>query len=162
MRNLNDKYYRALKAHERVVLSVEAEARGDDDELHRIKDTAPRKTYQQLEHEYVDTMMQLCTVSIAFESDMLANALTFAWGFGSENSQLQVAAEKALQTIANLEAGRKRIFTDLGVSTEAADAYGPTRHPVLEHLISVAPEPNGDNDGDIERLMQTLPMLKDR
>ncbi|WP_027371132.1 hypothetical protein [Desulfovermiculus halophilus] len=160
MRNLNDKYYKALKAHERVVLSVEAEARGDDDELHRIKDTAPKKLYEQLEHEYVDTMMQLCTVSIAFESDMLSNALTFAWAFGSENSQLQVAAEKALQTIANLEAGRKRIFADLGVSTEAADAYGPKRHPVLEHLVSVAPEPNGDDDKEIERVGQSLPVVK--
>jgi hypothetical protein len=162
MKNLSDKYYQALEAHERVVLSVEAESRGDDEELHRIRDTAPKKTYQQLEHEYVDTMMQIYTVSIAIEHDMLSNALTFAWAFGSKDSQLQVAAKRALQAIANLEAGRKRIFANLGVSEEAADAYGPERHPVLEHLIGVVPEPNTDHDSDIDRLMQTLPSLKGR
>ena len=157
MRNLNDKYYQALSAPERVLASIEAEARGDTQELHRLKETAPRKVYEQVQAEYVNTMMELTTIVIALEHDMLAQALTHEIANRTGNHEM---AERAMQTIANLEHGRLHIFHELGVSKEIADQYGPPRHPVLEYLVSISPEPNERHLMENKNLMNSLSVLR--
>jgi hypothetical protein len=105
----------------------------------------------------MNTMMELTTIVIALEHDMLAQALTHEVATRAGDHEI---AERAMQTIANLEHGRLHIFHELGVSKEIADQYGPPRHPVLEYLVSIAPETNEEHIPEIESLKNILSVLK--
>ena len=77
MRKIASTVYEDLTPRQRVIASVEAEARGDQDERQRLMSSCPRLNYCRTDAAYSDAMERLMRMALAVEADLRGAALSF-------------------------------------------------------------------------------------
>ncbi len=76
--------YDRLKPEERFRLALEALARDDEEELDRLGRTCPRKTYSQIDAEYLDLLEASSRVADQFAILWLATVLDYDLSIAAE------------------------------------------------------------------------------
>jgi len=131
--------YESLTPPQRVVATLDALGRGDDEEVQRLRETCPFKTYRQRDAAFSDTMNSLMMMSLAIESELTACALSFLATASSSEKQID-----HLQEMANIQGGWLAVLNDLGISAEPMLRAGPPRHGIVAQLLTMAPEFEAD------------------
>lgn len=129
--------YATLTPAERMQRTVEATAARNFAEVHRLIDTAPRRTITSADPEYLDRARMVLRAASQYELELRGLALT--WHHlcvGSPEAAQQVRAEAASAT---------RAWADFcaGLGLQPADLIRAVggHHPVVIDLVRWAPEP---------------------
>jgi hypothetical protein len=135
MRQVKDKIYEDLTPHERVIATLEAEARDDAAEVRRLVATCPKRTYRGTDERYAETMRAITTLSIALECELRGYALAAAVASWQKHGTRFPFLRKML----TLQAAWKQAFAAKGLDFALAEAYAaPIRDPFVAFFLDMA------------------------
>ena len=131
-------HYQHLTAEERFRLFVQAMGRKDEQELDRLENTCPRKSYTQQDWKYTNMKMTFMWYALASALEEVRTALLASIAIGlslagddddpDKTDSLMDAFKKIMHTSRGKKAGWKVFCTGLGVDPEAITA------PFLDHI----------------------------
>lgn len=146
MKKLNNKVYENLGVKERIIASVEAKARGDDNEVTRLIKTCPKMRYNCTDPEYADRMNNLFIIQMALECDLMRHALSYLLAvFTGATTEIMAKVEAhALQTFADCHAAWQEFLDDNGLKLESMNKIiEDMRHPIVVSMLeNPLQEPN--------------------
>lgn len=137
--NIKPSVYESLTPRQRVIATIEAEARGDDDEVLRLRDTCPKYTYRQTDVEYTHAMVRLIALSLAVESDIREQIIGVLLSaiMGRDDT-----LNKFLQNIANIRAAWHTVLKEMMLDPAAMKKFSPPQHCSADILHNLLPEPD--------------------
>jgi len=139
---INPALYETLSPRQRIIATIEAEARGDQAEVQRLVKTCPRKTYSQADAAYTDTMNALQSLCMMIQIELLQHAL----GFWCAVQQDHAASAVLLQRMADIQAAWAEVIKPMGLDPSYVEkAFLPPSTPILEIFLDFLPEPNPEN-----------------
>ncbi len=156
MKKINDKLYSELTHLERVQASIAGIVRDDASELSKLSQTCPKVNYKQNHAEYADSMDALLEIMTCIESDLKGAVIDYLIAQKADNREQK---QKALQSLANLEDGRKRILKKIGLDDDTIQRFDCGRHGAVDVLLKFAPPPNGDHNNLLEQLESKIPLI---
>jgi len=77
MRTIKETVYKNMSVEQRVIASIEAIARGDEDEKLRLLQTCPKFHYTMTDHRYSAKLLALRDIAYAVEHDIRGRILAF-------------------------------------------------------------------------------------
>jgi hypothetical protein len=137
--NIKPRVYESLTPRQRVIATIEAEARDDDDEVRRLRNTCPKFTYRQTDAEYSQTMIRIVAFSLAVESDIRGNIIGALLAVMMDHDD---ALEKFLQNIANIRAAWDSVLEEMGIDPETMKKFAPPPHFANDFIYDLLPEPD--------------------
>ncbi len=155
MKNIKPVIYEKLTTRQRVIASVEALARDDEEERLRLVSTCPKKTYHQTDWEYSEKMIMLIGMSISIECDLRGHALSVFAALLSD----RVPADQWLQSIADTREAWNVTLRKIGIDPETMKKAGLPSSPIMESIYGLLPEPVPEN---VEKLSVELNELDSR
>lgn len=126
--NIKSTVYDSLTPRQRVIATLEAEARKDDSEVARLRDSCPYKSYKQRDAAWSDTMTLLMGLSVAYELDLCVAALQW------ERYQNPVF----LELMATIEHEYRVALSDYGIELETMVKAGCPRSPDVASIMREA------------------------
>jgi len=168
MKKIKTTTYESLNPEQRLVATIEASGRGDDDEVQRLFSTCPRKTYTQTDAAFANKHLLVVTVAMAIELELASIALSAFMSIfhQSENFKAKIKKTKRfedmkaeemhqlaamLEAIAAMDAAAARWFEAKGISRENWIKFRPKRHLVVDFWANLAPEPSED---DVQHVLE--------
>ena len=151
--NLKLTLYDSLTPMQRVIATIEAEARDDTTEVERLVKSCPKKTYSMNDSAYTDRLSYLMTMALAIECHIRGETIGFWIALNRDRSDY---AQQFLQNIANFQAAWHQTLNDYGIDPETMAKAGAPQHGAFEFLSDLMPEPNVDNVRDSCAEMQKL------
>ena len=153
--NIKPAVYESLTPRQRVIATIEAEARGDDDEVNRLVKTCPKKTYSQADAAYTDTMIKLWALSAAIECDIRGNIIGFLVSVLMERES---TVDIFLQRIANTQAAWDEMLNGIGIDPDSMSKAGIPPHPIFEIIAEHIPSADVESANlYVETLLSCLP-----
>ncbi len=149
MKNIKPVIYEKLTTRQRIIASVEALARDDEEERLRLVSTCPKKNYHQTDWEYSEKMIRLVCMSMAHECDQRGNALNFLIVLFIKN----IVADQWLQNIADNQAAWEAMLKGEGIAPETMKKVGPPTSLVLEIIGGLLPEADQEN---VEKIVEEI------
>jgi hypothetical protein len=137
--NIKESVYESLTPRQRVIATIEAEARGDEAEAQRLRDTCPQYTYRQADAEYSQTMIRIVAYSMAVEADIRGNAIGACMALLMDHDD---ALKKFLQNMANIRAAWHGVLEEMGIDPAAIKKFMPPPHIAADVLYDLLPEPD--------------------
>lgn len=138
MRGIKPIIYENLTPRQRVIATIEAEARGDSGEVKRLVATCPRKTYTQPDAAYTDMMQHLIAMSIAIEADIRGCVIGALVAVITEHDN---AFEVFLQKIANVRAAWHETLEAQGIAPDIMRKFAaPLEHVEIKFMEDMIPE----------------------
>lgn len=137
--NIKPSVYESLTPRQRVIATIEAEARGDEDEVLRLRDTCPKHTYRQTDVEYTHAMVRLIALSLAVESDIREQIIGVLLSAIMDRDD---TLNKFLQNIANIRAAWIETIETLGIAPDSMKKFGPPQHIGVLLINDLLPEPD--------------------
>ena len=145
--NIRGTVYEALSPRQRIIAAMDAIARDDTAEVERLKSTCPISTYRQRDAAFSDTVEALFGTGLAVEADLRGAAL---WWWMVRAVPEQGGA--LLQNMAAIEAAWLALLADMGITSPTAAA--PPRHPLVVHLLDIAPAPESERVAEIYAVLK--------
>ena len=150
MKKLKDKAYYDLSTRERIIASVEASARGDENEIQKLIKTCPRKNYSSTDFSYSKRMDYLFTMQMAVECDITSKTLDYIFAvLAMMDKDLEKAIyieEYSIQYITDIYTAWNEFLTDNGINIKTMDKMiDNTRHPYVKNILKRPGEPDRDN-----------------
>jgi hypothetical protein len=139
--------YEALSPRQRIIAAMDAIGRHDTAEVERLKSTCPIKTYRQRDAAFSDTMEALFGTGPAVEADLRGAALWW-WMVRAIPNQ----GDALLKNMAAIEGAWLALLGDMSITSPTATA--PPRHPLVAHLLGIAPEPDSDRVSENYELLK--------
>lgn len=128
MKQLKNNIYENLSFQERIIASVEAKARGDDNEIKRLIKTCPKRSYRCTDSNYSDRMDRLFLMQIAIECDLMRHALNY----------LCFTCDEGLQSFTDTHTAWAEFLSDQGIKIERMDEIAQEmRHPIIENMLKI-------------------------
>lgn len=137
--NIKPSVYESLTPRQRVIATIEAEARGDENEVTRLRDTCPKYTYRQHDAEYTQGMIRVIACSLAVESDIRGNIIGALIAAIADHDD---AMQKFLQNIANIRAAWHSVLEEIGIDPDIMKKFAPPQHFSNEFIDRLLPEPD--------------------
>ena len=138
MKQLSNTLYTSLTPEERIIASIEANARGDENEVQKLIKTCPKKNYTSTDRAYSQRMDYLFTMQITVETDLTQNALNYAvMNFiDIEPKKAAFVQEKARQSIIDMQTAWHEFLESKDINPETMEKMAITiRHPYLEIML---------------------------
>ncbi len=154
MKDIKPIVYESLTPRQRVIATIEAEARGDEVEAKRLVATCPRKTYTQADAAYTDMMIHLVAMSVAIESDIRGYLIgTLLAVIMEHDDTLQVF----LQKIANVRAAWRETLEVQGIDPDVMRKFtAPLEHEGIKFFEDMLPEAEPEDVAKEKEGMQML------
>lgn len=153
--NIKPSVYESLTVRQRVIATIEAEARGDDDEVLRLRDTCPKYTYRQADAEYSHAMLRIVVHSVAVESDIRGNIIGACMAMLMDHDE---ALQKFLQNIANIRAAWCAVMQERGIEPDVMKKFSPPTHFSADLIYDLLPKPDEKAVGVIAEGMREFLM----
>lgn len=144
--NIRGTVYETLSPRQRIIAAMDAIARDDTAEIDRLKTTCPFRTYRQRDAAFSNAIEALFGAGLAVEADLRGAAL---WWWAAPVPEQR---EALLQGMAAIEAAWLALMADMGISSPTAAA--PPRHPLVECLLEIAPEPESERVAEIYAVLK--------
>lgn len=141
--NINSVVYENLTPRQRIIATIEAEARGDEDETRRLVKSCPKKTYMQTASEYSDMMDALISMAMAFECDLRGEIISFLIANRAGNESMGIH----LQNIADLQAAWDEVLKARGINPESMKKIACPPHYALEGIMNSKLIPDSNPSG---------------
>ena len=138
MKKISNSLYHNLTIEERIIASVEANARGDENEIERLIKTCPKKHYLSSDRAYSQCMDYLFVIQTAVEADLTQNALSYALTniYKTETEKSIIIKENAQQNIADIHTAWHEFLKNKGINPKTMDRIiTKMRHPYLKLLL---------------------------
>lgn len=148
--------YENLTPRQRVIATIEAEARDDQDEVQRLVKSCPKKNYRANDAAYAETLENLMNLALAVECDLRGNALALmTWSFMDEiNIEVNDGlAQKLLQNIINTRTAWEKTLQEAGISPESMYKAVPLQSPFFGFIEAVLPDPEPETVAEIAGMM---------
>lgn len=129
--------YENLTHRQRIIASIEAEARQDIQEVKRLIKSCPKKSYSITDPKYSEVMDALMTVALYVECDLRGYALQYVLAL-NHKSEL---SDQALQNIANTQTAWHEKLKDMGITPKSMKQATAQNHPTLEVITDFCPPP---------------------
>ena len=136
--NLKPTLYNNLTPMQRVIATIEAEARADTQEVERLVKSCPKYAYTTQDWDYSKRMLTLMIMALAVESDIRGQALGFWIAMTVDQDD---RAQMFLQNIADIQAAWHQTLNSYGIDPEAMVKAGPPQHSAFEFLSDFMPDP---------------------
>lgn len=158
--------YEKLTTGERLSAFIDAAARRDGEEMDRLNDTCPRKSYRMEDFEYTRRKHWAILFASAVHGDAARIGLAACFGLGltlAEDADMVEKGEKLLCNSVRRYKAKMAAFDrfceQAGLSAEAMrKAIGADDSPAMEWLTKVSDEvqPVEPTEEEIERELQPL------
>lgn len=156
--NIKPVVYESLTPRQRVIASIEALARGDEEERIRLVKSCPKKNYKQNDSAYTDKMDILVTLPAVIECDLRGCALNYfitLWLEAKDQKSLFDDKMKFLQDAANITAAWHNILRNEGIDPETMDkANDGLTHHAIQWMQNFMPEPDREGVKDIQDALE--------
>ncbi len=141
--------YENLMPRQRIIASIEALARGDEEERQRLIKTCPKKIYRQNDAAFVERIEALETMALAVECDLRGCALDYFLALkgmavmeGTETEgKLSERFRKALQEMANIKAAWADILAQEGIDPDTMSKANLANHNAVAWLENITSDP---------------------
>ncbi len=133
--------YDSLTPRQRVIATIEAEARGDKEEVQRLVKSCPKKLYRENDAAYTQTMHNLMYVSLGVECEMYKNAISYIAALYLDYGVM----EKFLQNIIDIRTAWHETLDSMGITLEAMNKASPLKPSFVELIEELLPEPEPEN-----------------
>lgn len=140
--NLKSSLYDTLTPIQRVIATIEAEARDDTAEVERLVKSCPKKIYTMNDDAYTRMMDRLILARLAIECD-LQNQMIGFWV--AALCDREDCIQMFLQNMADIQAAWHKTLNEFGIDPETMAKAGPPRHGAIDFLSDLMPEPNMEN-----------------
>lgn len=127
--------YARLSPPERIRAAISAMARGDDEEVTKLKTTCPKKSFLMTDPAYSEAMERLMHLSMAIESDLRGMTLDF---FMASRLGALDAVDQTLADAASLETAWQALLAEHGIPREEMRKAEPTRHRAVDALLHIS------------------------
>jgi hypothetical protein len=135
MKAIKPMVYEALTPKQRVIATLEAEARDDQAEVRRLVETCPKVTYRANDARYANTMQAITTLSLALECELRGQALACAVASWQEHDTRFPFLRKML----TLQAAWRQGLVAKGIDPALVDALAaPIRDPFVTFFLNMA------------------------
>lgn len=158
--------YEKLTPDERVSAFIDAAARRDGDEMDRLNDTCPRKTYTMEDWRYVQRKNMAFMLATALHGDAARLGFAACFGLGLtfvEDDELAEKGEKVLSNSVRRYKAKMAAFERFcdmaGLSADSMrKAIGESGSAAMDLVISVSDEvaPVEPTEEEIERELEHL------
>ncbi|MBZ0145042.1 MAG: hypothetical protein K8F56_15830 [Rhodocyclaceae bacterium] len=158
--------YEKLTPDERVSAFIDAAARRDGDEMDRLNDTCPRKTYTMEDWRYVQRKNKAFMLTTALYGDAARLGFAACFGLGLTFAEDDEMAEKGEKVLSNSVRRYKakmaafgRFCDQAGLTADALrKAIGGEDSPAMDLVISVSDEvdPVEPTEEEIRRELDPL------
>lgn len=138
MKQIELKVYRCLTPKQRVIASIEAIARGDENEERRLVRSCPRYSYTQIDLRYLGMMEALLDLALAVEADLKECVLRFLIVAKIDPEE----ANDFLQDFADTREAWRSTVSAMGLDEEAMALAGPPTSPVFALIEKSVPTPD--------------------
>lgn len=138
MKNISAHVYESLTNRQRIIATVEAEARDDAEEVQRLVKTCPKKSYLMTDADFSEGMQSLLIRSMAFECDMADMAIHYLFLSWLKKGD----PEAFLASMSVLQATWHEELEDMGIDPAAMEKIGKPRSEVVSFLLDQAPPPD--------------------
>lgn len=138
MREIKPFVYENLTAKQRVIAAMNAEARGDREELQRLVRTCPKKSYQMNDAEFSDTMQNLFATSMAVELDLARAAVRYLFLCWLDKDP----PPHLLNGMAVIQAAWDEEVSEMGLDPQTMAKAGCPRDWIIDQLIDQAEPPD--------------------
>lgn len=167
--NIKPRLYESLTPAQRVIASIEALARDDEEEKLRLVKSCPKKTYTMTDAAYSDKMEALLDMAMAVELDMRDCALNFFMLLWLEDTltedrhkcfhERMERVPCQIQEAISIKQAWREFLEDEGINPATMDrAYQPLRHFAIEWITALAD--NMDLKPDPETVRKYKDVLK--
>jgi hypothetical protein len=133
--NIPAKIYESLTAPERMRAAVSAQARNDDAELLKLKETCPKNSYLMTDSGYYDGMVNLMATALVVEYDLMAAAMDFHTAVEEEVPEI---VARAMHTAASVETAWRELLAEMGIPWLEMSQAGPPRHHAVKTLLQIS------------------------
>jgi hypothetical protein len=140
MKDISLSVYRNLTPAQRLVASIEALARGDEEEKQRLVKSCPRKSYIQNDAQFADIMENLMDLAIAVEADLRECVIYFLIAIRADPKN----ALEFLQRYSDLRAGWNSAISRMGIDPESMRKARPPPCPVFYLIEDLVPPPDSE------------------
>lgn len=140
MKKISQKVYATLTPTQRVAAYVEALARGDEDEVQRLRSSCPSVEYRRIDPCFSKRLDTLFGLAMATEADLKESALGFFVAMRLDPK----SARDYLEQFANTRHAWKTIQSTFGIDAKAMELAGPPSSPFFELIEPMLPEPDMD------------------
>lgn len=138
MKNISTHVYESLTNRQRIIATVEAEARHDAEEVQRLVKTCPKKSYLMTDADFSEGMQSLLIRSMAFECDIADMAIHYLFLSWLKKGD----PESLLASMSVVEAAWHEELEDMGIDLAAMAKIGRPRSEVVSFLLDQAPPPD--------------------
>lgn len=172
--NIKPAIYENLTIQERVIASVEALARDDEEEKQRLVKSCPKKTYTMSDYAYSGKMEALQDMAMVVECDMRGCALNFFMLLylddhldDDKHKGLHKLMQKMpcqIQEMISIKQAWHDFLEEEGINPAMMDkAYKPVRHFAIEFTAAFADEMKFEPDPEtVEKYRNVLKEYMDR
>lgn len=168
--NIKPSIYENLTHDQRIIATVEAQARDDEAEKQRLIDTCPKGVYKRNESDYADRMEALEILALLVEYAMCDAALNLMVHMHVESrnnsaarpsffSTIQKTPESIEDILCMYEAWHEMLQEEGINSKKAEKAFGKPRHNIIKLVLDIADDDDMQADPDIVKKYKTY--LKD-
>lgn len=152
MKDIAQQVYDKLTPRQRIIATIEAEARDDAEEVRRLVKSCPKKTYTMNDANYAEEMQMLLADSMSLECDMSHMAINYLLlekcGKGNPESWLT--------GMATLQAAWDAELEERGIDPAAMAKAGCPRHPLIDWLLDSAPPPTAEAVQEVRQHMAKI------
>ncbi len=171
MKTVKPIIYEKLTAQQRVIASIEALARDDEEEKERLKDSCPQYTYKMTDNAYSGKMRALYDIAMVSAFDMHSCALNFfLWLLmecnlkGKQRQKLTDQIPCQITSMISVRHAWHEVLKEEGIAPATMDkAYSVLSHFAIEYMLSIADQMELEPDyEEAEQYKQVLKEYLDR
>lgn len=148
MKNIKDNVYKKLTSDQRIIASIDAMARGDNDEKLHLSKTCPKYNYTMNDHRFCGKLEALQDLTVVIENDMRGCILAFFLDglleetcSANDLKSLAIKIELFPELVEDLLGIRKawhEFLLEEGIQPEIMEfAYADLRHFLTEWFIRI-------------------------
>jgi hypothetical protein len=135
MKTIKPMVYEALTPKQRVIATLEAEARDDRAEVRRLVQTCPKRTYRANDERYSGTMRGIVNLAIFLEMELRGIALAATYAMATDSPRLPALLAKMLA----LYTAWAQAFAAQGLDFALVETFtAPVRNPVVAFFLDMA------------------------
>lgn len=152
MKQINPALYENLTARQRVIATIEAEARDDKEEVQRLAKSCPKITVRRNDPAYSDTLDMLIYVDILMQRNMLMMGMWHFFMLPRHEEVGNMYAQKA----ANMEEAWRQVIEEKGINYDTFREAAFPYPPLLDWVVGNTYSEDAKDIEDVEQIKSEL------
>lgn len=136
---IKNNVYEGLTPKQRMIATINAQVRKDNNEFKKLIDTCPKETCLIPDPAYLHTMQLLLSLSVAVECDIRGDMIGILLAIISKQED---SMGSFVQSISNIQAAWEEVLNSYGIDPKEISKISAPKHPVFNEIQNLLPEPD--------------------